>query len=549
MEEHLMGNMKSKLTNNIKLGLRLKALLLVLLAIGTTAAFAQPSEPGKKRDRGEGPYDRLIIRGVNIIDGTGGPVSGPKDVVIEGNKIVSIHGVGYPGVPMSDRGRPSGATKEIDATGMYLMPGFIDLHVHTGGQPKVPNADYVYKLWLAHGVTTVRGVPFSSVDWSLSEKERSAKNEIAAPRMVSYHRIGSSGKGWKGGDMSNPETVREWVRWANKVGIDGLKLGAHDPEIMEAALDEANKLGMGTTAHLDQAGVVRMNTLDAARLGLGAQTHYYGLFESLYEGHDVQPYPIDHNYMNEQHRFGQVARQWNKIVEPGSERWNAMIEELIALDFTMDPTMTIYEASRDVMRARNKDWHRDYTLPTLWDFYKPSRRAHGSYWFYWTTQDEIEWKRFYSTWMQFLNDYKNAGGRVTTGSDSGFIYNTYGFGYIREFELLQEAGFHPLEVIRSATLYGAEELVKASGGTIDRGIIRPGKLADLVIVEENPLENFKSLYGNGAIRLKGVNEIERVGGVKYTIKDGIIYDAKQLLEDVRKMVDEQENKLGKKDMY
>lgn len=521
--------------------------LLLMLSVSVSLQ-AQPSNPAPDRAEGEGPYDRLIIRGANVIDGTGGPMSGPKDIVIEGNKIVEVRSVGYPGVPINEDRRPTGATKEIDASGMYVMPGFVDLHVHTGGKPKVPNAEYTYKLWLGHGVTTVRGVPFDQLEWSLSEKERSARNEITAPRMVSYHRIGS-GEGWGDRDMTDPETVREWVRWANEQGVDGLKLGAHDPEIMEAAIDEANKLGMGTTAHLGQTGVVRMNTIQAARLGLGAQTHYYGLFESMYEDHDVQPYPIDYNYQNEQDRFGQVARQWNKIVEPGGEEWNALIDEFLALDFTMDPTMTIYEASRDVMRARNKDWHRDYTLPTLWDFYSPSRRAHGSYWFYWSTQDEAEWKRFYQRWMQFLDDYKDAGGRVTTGSDSGFIYNLYGFGYIRELELLQEAGFHPLEVIRSATLYGAEELVKASGESIDRGIIRPGMLADLVIVEENPLENLKVLYGTGAIKVKNVDEVERVGGVKWTIKDGIVYDAKQLLEDVRQMVDEQEDELGEKEWY
>lgn len=520
-----------------------------LLVLGVTATlYAQPSKPAPDRTEGEGPHERLIIRGVNVIDGTGAPMSGPKDIVIEGNRIVEVQGVGYPGVPIDEDRRPTGATKEIDASGMYVMPGFIDLHVHTGGQPKVPNAEYTYKLWLGHGVTTVRGVPFDQLEWSLSEKERSARNEITAPRMVSYHRIGQ-GEAWEDREVNDPETVREWVRWANDQGVDGLKLGAHDPEIMEAAIDEANQLGMGTTAHLAQSGVVRMNTIQAARLGLGAQTHYYGLFESMYEDHDVQPYPLDYNYQNEQDRFGQVARQWNKIVEPGGKEWNALIEEFLELDFTMDPTMTIYEASRDVMRARNKDWHRDYTLPTLWDFYSPSRRAHGSYWFYWTTEDEAEWKRFYQTWMRFLDDYKDAGGRVTTGSDSGFIYQLYGFGYVRELELLQEAGFHPLEVIRSATLYGAEEINKASGESIDRGIIRPGMLADLVIVEENPLENLKVLYGTGAIKVKNVNEVERVGGVKYTIKDGIVYDAKQLLEDVRQMVDEQEEEHGEKEWY
>ena len=71
------------------------------------------------------------------------------------------------------------------------------------------------------------------------------------------------------------------MRFAAKKGVDGLKLGAHDPEIMAALLDEAKKLNLGSTAHLDQMGVGRMNARDASRLGLGTLTHYYGLFESL----------------------------------------------------------------------------------------------------------------------------------------------------------------------------------------------------------------------------------------------------------------------------
>ena len=134
--------------------------------------------------------------------------------------------------------------------------------------------------------------------------------------------------------------------------------------------------------------------------------------------------------------------------------------------------------------------------------------------------------------MTFINEYKNRGGRITTGSDSGFIYQLYGFAYVRELELLREAGFHPLEVIRAATLNGAEAL----GAEKLIGSVEIGKLADFVIIEENPLENLKVLYGTGAIKLNQENEIVRVGGVKYTIKDGIIYDSKQLLREVKETV-------------
>ncbi len=143
-------------------------------------------------------------------------------------------------------------------------------------------------------------------------------------------------------------------------------------------------------------------------------------------------------------------------------------------------------------------------------------------------------------WMTFINEYKNRGGRVTVGTDAGFIYELYGFAYIRELELLREAGFHPLEVIRSATLYGAQAL----GMDKEIGTVEIGKLADFVIVDANPLENLQVLYGTGAITLTDKNEVIRKGGVKYTIKDGIVYDAKKLLEDVRKMVADEKAKTG-----
>lgn len=494
--------------------------------------------PDRGPDEGEGPFERLIIRGVTVIDGTGGPPRGPVDLIIEGNRISSVRGIGTPGVPINEDRRPKDADYEVDATGMYIMPGIVDLHVHTGGLPKVPEAEYVYKLWLAHGITTVRGVSFGGFDWSLSEQARSAQNEIVAPHMIVYARPGS-GSDFEG-STDTPEGAREWVRYAASKGVDGLKLGSHRPEIMEALLDEAIKHGMGSTAHLGQTGVAQMNAIDAARLGLGSMTHFYGLFESLYNGYDVQPWPIGMNYNDEQMRFGQVARQWNLIHPPGSDEWSALIDEMLALNFYINPTMTIYSAGRDVMRARNADWHEKYTLPSLVDYYEPSRLDHGSYWYDWTTADEIAWKKFYQVWMQFLNDYKNRGGKVTVGSDSGYIYQTYGFGTILELEMLQEAGFNPLEVVRAATMHGAQEAFKYSGKPIEYGVIRSGMRADLLIVEENPLANFKVLYGTGAVRLNDeTGKPERVGGVKYTIKDGIVYDAKQLLKDVEEMVNVQ----------
>ena len=167
---------------------------VTVLLLNVMVAFGQV-KPAPDRTRGEGPFERLIIRGATLVDGTGGMPRGPVDIVIEKNRIVDIQTVGTPKLPIDESKRPKGATKEIDASGKYVMPGIIDLHIHTGSETKAPEAEYIYKLWLAHGITTVRGVPSGDLEWSLSEKKRSAQNKIAAPRMISFHRPGSGKEG------------------------------------------------------------------------------------------------------------------------------------------------------------------------------------------------------------------------------------------------------------------------------------------------------------------------------------------------------------------
>lgn len=497
-----------------------------------------PAEAAPPRRHGEGPFDRLILRGATLIDGTGAPPYGPVDVVIEGDRIAEIRAVGYPGVAIRPERRPTPGDHELDVHGMYLLPGFVDAHGHIatprhGLVGTVPPAEYVLKLWMAHGITTAReNGSGNGLRWTLGHKKKSAANEITAPRLVVNARF-AVGAVMKAEDPI--KRTREWVAAVARAGADGIKFFGAPPEIMKTALEEARKQGLRTACHHAQLAVTRMNVLHTSAWGLTSMEHWYGLPEALFTDRVIQDYPADYNYYNEQHRFAEAGRLWKQAAEPGSETWNRVMNTLLERDFTIVPTLTIYEASRDLMRAMRAEWHDAYTLPTLWRWYLPNREAHGSYWFYWTTEDEVEWKNNYRLWMAFLNEYKNRGGRIAVGSDAGYIFKLFGFAYVRELELLQEAGFHPLEVIQSATLKGAELV----GLEKEIGTVEVGKKADLVVVEENPLKNFKVLYGTGAIKLNDeTNQMERVGGVKWSIKDGIIYDAKALLADVRQIVAE-----------
>ena len=480
-------------------------------------------------DEGAGPFDRLVIDNVMLVDGLGSPPRGPVSIVILDDTITSIEG---------SAPQPREGEYRIDGNDMTALPGFIDAHTHIGNPyegvvgPITP-PEYVFKLWLAHGITTVREAgSVMGLGWTVEHAKRSEAHRIAAPSIVPYAMFPGQGLGAL--DITLAEGARDWVRAVKRRGAKGIKLRGGTREALAAIYDEAQKLDLGTMSHHDQNGVYHMNVLDSARLGLDSMEHWYGLPEAMFTDRTIQDYPADYNYADEQWRFSEAGRLWLQTALPDSEVWRNTITELVELDFTLVPTLTIYEANRDVMRSRLAEWHDDYTLPALMNFFEPDPRLHGSYHFDWTTGDEVAWRKNFQRWMEFVNDYKNAGGRVAAGSDAGFIYKVFGFDYIRELEMLQEAGFHPLEVIQAATRNGAEVL----GMEDEIGAISVGRKADIVLVEGNPVSNFKLLYGTGHRKLnRESGVIERVGGVNYTVKDGVVYDAKALLADVRAMVE------------
>ncbi|GGI72174.1 hypothetical protein GCM10007973_06450 [Polymorphobacter multimanifer] len=521
--------------------MRVRVLVVTMLAVLAAPAFSQAMLPlaDRKASEGEGPYPSLVIRGATIITGNGGPPYGPADIVIKDGRIAEIRGAGTPGLPMKPGRPPAGATREIDASGMFVMPGFVDMHGHQGDAQKMPDPSYAYRLWLAHGVTTIRGNPLygGNAALALDDKRRAAAGTISAPRIFVYQTLGS---GWTGGRVQTPEKAREWVRWAAKAGIDGIKFfnrGDETPAIVRAAIDEAKKVGLGTVAHLSQPNIAEFNGRDAGDAGLNTITHFYGHFESMLKDRRVQDTPADYNFNNEQQRFGGIAEIWNQIHEPGGPEWKAYLAAQKANKVVFDPTFNIYSASRDLMRAKNADWHERYTPPILRGFFLSNRDNHGSYFFDWTTKDEVNWRKFYERYMRLVNDYKNMGGRVTAGSDPGFIWQSWGFGYILELELLQEAGFAPLEVLQAATINGATTLMEPKGMEPDFGLVRVGMRADLVVTKENPLANLKTLYGTGTERLNdATNTQERIGGIRWTIRDGIVFDAPALLESVARDV-------------
>ena len=488
-------------------------------------------DPSPAREAGSGPYERLVLRNVTVIDGTGAAAQGPVDLIIEGNRIHSVHLVGSPMVMAMTQGRArpqaDDRTREIDLRGHFVLPGLFDCHAHIGGAFKAPSLQYIYNLLLGHGVTSIRepGCFVNGLDFTQSEVLRSDANEIVAPRIAPYVGFGQGHTT----PIENVHAAVDWLEGAVQRGAQGVKFLGYRDDIYAAAIRWLGERSLGSMTHHSRPVAGSFDALVSARYGLSSVEHWYGLPEAMFTDRRVQHFPLSFNWEDEQERYHQAGRAWLECAPPGSSRWNDVIDELVGLGTALDPTFAIYNGTRDAERVQRSFWYRDYAAPQAWEFWKPSRQSHGSAFYDWGTEREVSWRKVYHRWMDFVMDFHCRGGRVTVGSDAGSFYKRYGFGVIEELEMLREAGMHPLEVIRAATLSSAELL----GVDADRGSIAPGKLADLIILEENPLENLKVLYGHGRLLLNEDDELVRRGGVKLTMKDGILYDARELLADVR----------------
>lgn len=500
--------------------IRLLTLLIVFNFFFSFVSFAQTSNAEISGKR----FKRIVVRNAVIVNGSGKPASGPFDIVIENDLITEIAGLDPVAVKEGKAKRPVKGDVEIDASGKYVLPGLINLHGHTqderGGVPQP--VEYCMKMWLACGITTVRDVGASAN--TLKWREQSAKNEIASPRIFAYGVF--SGK--------NPTEARERVRKIKQDGYDGIKLFGVDRDIMEAMMDEAHKQGLRVAHH---TGVEETNTWDDIKFGTTSIEHWYGIPDAaIISGR--QNFPSSYNYNNEVDRFRYAGRLWR---EADWEQLMKVLDAMVAANVAWDPTLDIYEASRDLQKAQTNPAFAEYLHPTLEEYFKPNPANHGSYFIGWTSTDEAFWKENYRIWMKALMEFERRGGTIGAGEDAGFIYQMYGFGLIRELELHQEAGFHPLKVIQHVTSNNAKIL----GQEENLGRIRVGYKADLIVVNGNPLEDFKVLYPTGVEEIRD-GKVYKTGGIEWTIKDGIPFHAPTLAKEIRELVADARKKKASK---
>jgi cytosine/adenosine deaminase-related metal-dependent hydrolase len=475
-------------------------------------------------------YSSLVIRNVTVVNGRGTPAFGPADIAIEDDRITEVVSVSPGAASRPGYKRPEGDV-EIDATGLYALPGLVDMHVHVPFResqcgPEAP--EYAYKLFLAHGVTTIRTCGFGTDEKLVEHRGLSEENRLVAPRIVV---MGSTG------EITTTDEGRETVHRLHKLGTDGIKMIPRSnitAEILAAMGEEVRDLDMkaGIAVHIPQSSELDAVTASEAVPDCLSLEHTYGIPQAAIPG--SQSLPPDYNYSDEVDRFRWSGHVWTEADRyPDNVLW--ALDTMIENGTVWDPTMAVYEINREYQLPSRWRWLERYAAPGLLRGWEPDPASHATYHFNWRTADEVAWKQKYRIWMKYLKVFADRGGVVTAGTDCGFMYTLYGFGLVRELELLQEAGFHPIDVVKIATTNSTASmgLRNLAGG------VQKGFTADIAIVDGNPLDNFKVMYGTGVnMYSEDRTSVVQGGGVRWTIKDGALYDCRTLLNEVEEYVNE-----------
>ncbi|MDQ4079765.1 MAG: amidohydrolase, partial [Gemmatimonadota bacterium] len=331
-----------------------RSVAFVLALVLCATLRAQPPSPSSGQR-----YGRLLVRNAMVIDGTGNPARGPMDILIEGSTIARVSPARPAdefGTGRRDSARTPPVDRVIDATGMYVMPGIVDMHghIHFSRNRQAMPKDYVYKLWLGHGITTIRE-PGSGegTDTTVAHARLSSENRISAPTIIPYVTVGGE----------TPAAAREAVRRAKAKGGAGLKVFINRPDVWEAISEEARALGLPIATDLK---IQELDAVGAARLGVRSLEHWYGVPDAAIPG--PQNFPENYSYDDELDRFRWAGDLWRQA---DSARLSAVLDTMLAHNVTWDPTFAVYEANRDLARARTLPWFQEYALPNVLAFFEP----------------------------------------------------------------------------------------------------------------------------------------------------------------------------------
>ncbi|MDR8391529.1 amidohydrolase family protein [Aliifodinibius sp. S!AR15-10] len=439
--------------------MKMKILFLLTAGLLLSCTSEEPVEADK------------IIENVNVISmANDGEIQENRTVVIRGDRIVRITG--------ADRVQMPDTAERIDGGGGYLIPGLSEMHAHIpSDQDNMGYIEDVLFLYLSNGITTIRGMLGQPIHLKL--REQAAQNEIVSPRIY------TSGPGFSGGSIESPEQARQRVRDQHKLGYDFLKIfPGLSLEEYNAIADEANSVGIEFSGHIPasvglqralEAGQGTIDHLDKYMEALVADTVDVTQVEDpgvIYFGMHLVPY-VDSTKITEVAQMTAESSTWNVPTQ-------ALLEHVIGTD------------SAEVLAQRPEFKYLPSDMVKEWINSKQS-----------ITGNEIYTEELAQQYLQIRRDMIKAlhdqGAGLLLGSDAPQIFNVPGFSVHHELQYIVDAGLTSFEALRTGTYNPAEYFDNLE----NTGTIEEGKIADMVLLENNPLDDISNSTSVAGVIYRG----------------------------------------------
>lgn len=433
----------------------------LLAALPVVAALLFPASG----QRGNSPVGAIV--GGTLIDGTGGPPRPDVTILLQGDRIQRIGPRAQTPVPAD--------VQVVRAEGKFILPGFIDAHIHY--------RDYYPELLITHGITSLADWGGSPLEWILAQKEGIQKGKIYGPRIY------TCGEALTEEDhVPDPETAVRHVRDLAARGVDKIDLGfGMKPEVIEAVIQAAHGLGLPVSGY-------PVHTREAIQAGIDAIKHTYVLGsasatdpERLKEIHRQATLPERRRdprlfLLGEDHEDlvrWMVAQKvaWVPTLAKDFKVIHDRGEEFERESFRLLSHPSLQYLPRNYFDQLTNEFETGITVVASGRIGTVDR---GS-------QDYETYRQAYRNLQAFLRRFVQAGGRVLAGT-APHSFVLPGLALHQEMQLFVDAGLTPMQALQSASRWVAEYLrVNEEIGTVQEG-----KLADLVILSQNPLQDIRN---------------------------------------------------------
>ncbi len=455
------------------------------LFVGQPLTIIQPYSP-QKLEQPSASY-QLLLNNLTIVDTRTGNLTPNMSLLCDNGKIKNIAPAGT--IEADDD------TKVIDATGKYVVPGFLNMHMHVIGEENTPES---MALLLANGVTGFRQMS-GSAELLKEWKSGAFTSSIDEPALLTMPIDIMTPM-----NAPTPEFAVKYVRQQQKQGVDFIKVGGVSPDVFQAIQAEANKFNLPVEGHV----LPDMDLKEVSKNGFHSVEHFginYGALiscstdeKNLRAQSTGIPTKITENPI-----FVQMMRikGFQKFANEQFIKWGTKTSGG-EKDETL-PTRIINTYSDE----KANELADVYVQYNTWQCPTMVRMHSGMF----SGNSEATAQELYDLYLKLLKTYDSKGVKLMAGTDG-----SEGNAIHLEFDELEKTGISPLHVLQMTTLNGAEFL----GRLDDMGTVEVGKNADLVLLDENPMESVQNLHKiNAVIRAGSYHDEDELNATKDRIKE------------------------------